>query len=239
MMNILIPMAGAGKRFADVGYTFPKPLIEVHGKPMIQKVVENIPFKGRVIFVAQKEHYDQYALKYLLPLVSPGCEIVLTEGLTEGAVCTTLLAEKYIDNDAPLVITNSDQYIEFMDYDYLQHLEADDVDAIILYFYGTHPKWSFIKMKPGTMEVEETAEKKPISTDACCGVFIWKRGSDYVKYAKRMIEKDIRTNGEFYVCPVFNEAIADGKRIIGLPINKMWGLGTPEDLRFYLSEFKR
>ena len=102
-MNVLIPMAGAGSRFQQAGYTFPKPLIEVRGKPMIQLVVENLNIDARHIFVVQKEHYEKYNLKHLLSLISPGCEIVQVDGMTEGAACTTLLAKEFIDNDEPLI----------------------------------------------------------------------------------------------------------------------------------------
>ena len=232
-MNILIPMAGAGSRFEKAGYTFPKPLIEIHGKPMIQKVVENLNIDGRFIFLVQKEHYDKYALNYLLPLISPGCEIIQVDGVTEGAACTTLLAKKFIDNDAPLVTANSDQFIEFLEDDWAKNLEGD---GGMLTFTSTHPKWSFAKVQDGY--VTEVAEKKPISDIATVGVYYWGKGSDYVKYAEQMIEKDIRVKGEFYVCPVFNEAIQDGKKIKVTPIKKMWSLGTPEDLRTYFSEYK-
>ena len=234
-MNILIPMAGAGSRFEQAGYTFAKPLIEVHGKPMIQKVVENLNIDGRYIFIVQKKHYDMYALNYLLPLIAPGCEIVQVDGVTEGAACTTLLAKQFIDNDAPLITANSDQFIEF-DGDWQRTLTTDWSDGSILTFQATHPKWSFARVDEGI--VKEVAEKKPISNTATVGVYHWKKGSDYVKYAEQMIEKDIRVNNEFYVCPVFNEAISDGKKIITVPVKRMWGLGTPEDLRTYLSDYK-
>tara|TARA_B100000900_G_scaffold409300_1_gene424978 strand:+ start:396 stop:1100 length:705 start_codon:yes stop_codon:yes gene_type:complete len=233
-MNILIPMAGAGSRFEKAGYTFPKPLIEIHGKPMIQKVVENLNLKGRYIFLVQKEHYDRYALNYLLPLIAPGCEIVQVDQMTEGAACTTLLAKKFIDNDAPLITANSDQFIEFEEG--WQHDLSCDNDGNILTFKATHPKWSFAKVEEDL--VTEVAEKKPISDTATVGVYHWKKGSDYVKYAEQMISKNIRVNNEFYVCPVFNEAIQDGKYIGTIPVKKMWGLGTPEDLRTFLSDYK-
>ena len=233
-MNILIPMAGAGSRFEKAGYTFPKPLIEVHGKPMIQKVVENLNLKGRYIFIVQKEHYERYALNYLLPLIAPGCEIVQVDQMTEGAACTTLLAKKFIDNDAPLVTANSDQFIEFEDG--WQNDLLSSKDGHILTFKATHPKWSFAKVSDGL--VSEVAEKKPISDTATVGVYHWSKGSDYVKYAEQMIAKDIRVNNEFYVCPVFNEAIQDGKSIGTIPVKRMWGLGTPEDLRTFLSDYR-
>ena len=232
-MNILIPMAGAGSRFEQAGYTFPKPLIEIHGKPMIQKVVENLNIDGRYIFLVQKQHYEKYALKYLLPLIAPGCEIIQVDGVTEGAACTTLLAKKFIDNDAPLITANSDQFIEFLDETWSKELSGD---GGMLTFTATHPKWSFAKVEDGL--VTEVAEKKPISDTATVGVYYWSKGSDYVKYAEQMIEKDIRVNKEFYVCPVFNEAIQDGKQIKTIPIKKMWGLGTPEDLRYFLTYYK-
>jgi len=233
-MNILIPMAGAGSRFEQAGYTFPKPLIEIHGKPMIQKVVENLNIDGRHIFLVQKEHYDKYALNYLLPLISPGCEIIQVDGVTEGAACTTLLAKHLINNDAPLITANSDQFVDFEEG--WQDKLNTWADGNILTFKATHPKWSFARVDGGI--VKEVAEKKPISDTATVGIYHWKKGSDYVKYAEQMIEKDIRVNNEFYVCPVFNEAIKDGKKIKTIPIKKMWGLGTPEDLRYFLTYYK-
>jgi len=80
----------------------------------------------------------------------------------------------------------------------------------------------------------EVAEKRPISDLATVGIYYWKKGADYVKYAEQMISKNIRVNNEFYVCPVFNEAIADGKLVRVKNIQKMWGIGTPEDLKTYL-----
>jgi HAD superfamily hydrolase (TIGR01509 family) len=236
-LTVLIPMAGAGSRFSAAGYTFPKPLIEVRGKPMIQVVVENLNIEANYVFLVQKEHYEQYNLKYLLNLIAPNCEIVLVDGITEGAACTTLLAKKYIDNDNPLVMTNSDQFIEWNSNECLYAFSADAIDGGILTFNATHPKWSYAKVDE-TGFVSEVAEKKVISDQATVGVYYWKKGSDYVKYAEQMIEKDIRTNNEFYVCPVFNEAIADGKKIRVKTVEKMWGIGTPEDLNYFLDNHK-
>ena len=237
-MNVLIPMAGAGSRFEQVGYTFPKPLIEVNGKPMIQVVVENLNIDAKHIFIVQKEHYEKYNLKYLLNLITNNnCEIVQVDGITEGAACTTLLAKQFIDNDEPLVMANSDQFVEWDSNEFMYSMTADNVDGGILTFKATHPKWSFAKLNNDGF-VSEVAEKKPISNIATVGVYYWKKGSDYVKYAEQMIDKDIRTNNEFYVCPVFNEAIEDDKKVKVFPIDKMWGLGTPEDLNNFLENSK-
>jgi len=232
-MNIVIPMAGRGSRFAEVGYTFPKPLIDVAGKPMIQRVVENLNIKANYIFIVQKEHYDTYNLKYLLNLIAPECKIIQIEGITEGAACTVLLAEQHIDNDNPLLVVNSDQVFEWDSSSFMYSMVADDVDGGILTFTATHPKWSYAKLDEDGY-VCEVAEKKPISDIATAGAYYWKHGKDFVGATKKMISKNVRVNNEFYVCPVYNEAIEDGKKIKVSHIERMWGLGTPEDLDYYL-----
>ena len=236
-MNILIPMAGAGSRFEKAGYTFPKPLIDVNGKPMIQVVVDNLNVEAHFIFICQKEHYEKYNLQSVLNLIAPNCDIIQVDGLTEGAACTTLLAKELINNDEPLLMANSDQFVEWNSNECLYAFTADTIDGGIITFESTHPKWSFAKIgKDGF--VSEVAEKKPISNLATVGIYFWKHGSDYVKYAEQMITKNIRVNNEFYVCPVFNEAIQDGKKIRTKNIERMWGLGTPEDLNHYLEHHK-
>ena len=232
-MNVLIPMAGAGSRFEQAGYTFPKPLIDVNGKPMIQRVVENLNMDARHIFIVQKEHYEKYALQHTLNLIAPNCEIVQVEGITQGAACTTLLAKQFINNDEPLVLANSDQYVKWDSNQYMYSCMADDIDGSILTFEATHPKWSYAKLNDDGF-VTEVAEKKPISKHATVGIYFWKRGKDYVECAESMIEKDIRVNNEFYVCPVYNEALLRGARVKTFHIDKMWGLGTPEDLDLFL-----
>jgi HAD superfamily hydrolase (TIGR01509 family) len=236
-MNVLIPMAGAGSRFVQAGYTFPKPLIEVNGKPMIQVVVDNLNIDSHYVFIVQEEHFHKYNLKQVLNLIKPGCDIVTINGITEGAAVTTLLAKEYINSNEPLLIANSDQIVEWNSNECLYAFDADEIDGGILTFKATHPKWSYAKIGDDGF-VSEVAEKNPISDNATVGIYYWKHGSDYVKYAEDMIKKDIRTNNEFYVCPVFNQAIEDGKKIRVKEIQKMWGIGTPEDLNYYLENNK-
>ena len=236
-LNVLVPMAGAGSRFAQQGYTFPKPLIEVNGKPMIQLVVENLNIEAHYIFIVQEEHYIKYNLKYLLNLIAPGCVVVQVNGITEGAACSTLLAKDYINNDCPLVMANSDQYIEWNSNECMYAFTADEIDGGIVTFEASHPKWSYAKVGSDGF-VSEVAEKKVISNEATVGVYYWKHGSDYVRYAEEMIEKNIRVNNEFYVCPVFNQAIEDNKKIKIKRVNRMWGIGTPEDLDTFLKNHK-
>jgi HAD superfamily hydrolase (TIGR01509 family) len=236
-LNVLIPMAGAGSRFEKVGYTFPKPLIEVNNKPMIQVVVENLNLDANFIYVVQKSHREKYNLDTMLNLITPNCKIVEVNGLTEGAACTALIAKEFINNDNPLFFANSDQFVEWDSNEFMYKMQETNCDGGIVTFKSTHPKWSFAKVNNDGL-ITEVAEKNPISDIATVGYYYWKKGRDFVKYAERMIQKNIRVNNEFYVCPVFNQAIEDGKKIRTFNVSKMWGLGTPEDLNYYLENFK-
>jgi len=236
-MNVLIPMAGAGSRFAEAGYTFPKPLIEVGNKPMIQVVTDNLNIDAHHIFIVQKEHYEKYNLETVLNLIKPDCTIVQVDGVTEGAACTTLLAKEFINTDTPLVIANSDQFVEWNSNEVLYAFSTEGVDGGILTFQSTHPKWSYAKLDDNGW-VCEVAEKQPISTNATVGIYYYARGSDYVACAEQMIKNDIRTNNEFYVCPVYNELIGNGGNVRIKNIDRMWGLGTPEDLQNFMSNYE-
>ncbi len=236
-LNVLIPMAGAGSRFEKAGYTFPKPLIEVKKKPMIQVVIENLNIDANYIYVVQKSHRKKYNLDTLLNLLTPGCKIVEVEGMTEGAACTALLAKEYINNNQPLFFANSDQFVEWDSNEFMYKMQETNADGGIVTFNATHPKWSFAKVNDQGL-VTEVAEKNPISNTATVGYYYWKQGSNFVKFAEQMVKKNIRVNNEFYVCPVFNEAINEGLQIRTFNTEGMWGLGTPEDLNYYLENYK-
>jgi len=228
-INVVIPMSGLGSRFAAAGYTLPKPLIDVAGKSMIERVVRNIGILGQYIFIVQKQHYDQYNLGNILQLIMPDCKIIQVDGITDGACCTTLLAKKYIDNNSHLIIANSDQWVDYDPCDFMWSMISNNIDGGILTFTDNHPKWSYVKTNNHNI-VNEVMEKKVISNQATCGIYYWTKGSMYVKYAEQMIENNIRYNNEFYVAPVYQEAIKDGKKIKAFSCQKMVGLGTPEDL---------
>ena len=236
-LNIVVPMAGEGSRFVNAGYTFPKPMIEIHQKPMIQLIVESLGLKGNFIFIVREDHLKKYNIQSLLQIISPKCKIIVINKLTEGAACTVLLAKKYINNENPLVIANSDQFIEWSPSKVMYNFSSKKIDGGILTFNSIHPKWSYAKLNKDQV-VTEVAEKKVISNHATVGVYYWRNGKDFVKYAERMIKKNIRVNNEFYVCPVFNQAILDNKIIKTHNVDKMWGLGTPEDLDYYLKFYK-
>ena len=236
-MKILIPMAGEGSRFAKEGYQFPKPLIDVNGKPMIQRVIENLDFDAEYIFLVRKSHLEKYeGLKNsLFQITNLKTKIIEVDALTEGAACTALLAKEYIDNDEDLLIANSDQIIQYEQNNFNMLKNLTNVDSIVFCFNAVHPQWSFVKINSRGFATE-VAEKNPISNIATCGIYWYRKGSDYVKYAEQMISKNIRVNNEFYIAPVYNELIQNNKTLIPFYVHKMWGIGTPEDLNIYLQK---
>lgn len=240
MINIVIPMAGRGSRFANAGYELPKPLISVHGRPMIEYVVNNIAPKceHRFIFLCLQEHLDKYDLENKLINIAPGSIIVPVNQVTEGAACTVLLAEEYIDNDDMLMIANSDQFIDIDINEYMASIENKKCDGLIMTMFADDPKWSFIKYDSNGY-VTMVREKEVISNEATVGIYNFNKGCEFVSYAKKMIEKNIRVNNEFYVAPVYNEMIEDEKKFIfyniGSEDNGMYGLGIPEDLNKFLA----
>lgn len=233
MLNIVIPMAGRGQRFVDAGYDLPKPLIPVHGVPMIQLVIANLTPKRahRFHFLVQKDHVERYGLDARLRDWAPGCEVVVVDGVTEGAACTVLLARSMIDNDAPLMIANCDQYIDAGIDAYLD--SQGDADGLIMTMWADDPKWSFVR-RDAAGRVVEVVEKEVVSNEATVGIYNYRRGSDFVAGAEAMIAADIRVNGEFYVAPAYNGIIRRGGEVrcfgIGQAGAGMYGIGTPQDL---------
>jgi HAD superfamily hydrolase (TIGR01509 family) len=234
-VTIVIPMAGNGSRFTKAGFVDPKPLIPVRGKPMISWVVDNLTIpNARFVFVIRAD-YPPSCRSYL-ETIAPGCSVIVVEKVTEGAACTVLLAKEHINNDTPLLIANSDQYIEFDAGEFVQSFLSSDADGKISTFDGErNPKWSYAAVKDGY--VTEVREKDPFSDHATTGIYMWKRGSDFVRFAEQMIQKNIRVNNEFYTVPVYNEAICEGRKVTISQCARMWGLGTPEDLAYFLEHY--
>lgn len=234
MLNIVVPMAGRGSRFAKAGYTIPKPLIHIHAHPMIEYVTRNITpqCEHRFIYICRQEHLSTYHLAEQLERMAPGCVIVTVDHVTEGAACTVLLAQQYIDNGDALMIANSDQYVDIDINSYLASM--GNCDGLIMTMPAKDPKWSYIKYdEQGSVTL--VREKEVISDQATVGIYNYKHGSDFVKYARQMIQKNIRSNGEFYVAPVYNEMIEAGKKLVFRDVGeKMYGLGIPEDLNAFL-----
>jgi dTDP-glucose pyrophosphorylase len=244
MLNIVIPMAGAGSRFAKAGFADPKPLIPVFGKPMIQVVIDNLTpaCDHRFIFICQRTHVKEYGLREKLARFAPGAELIEIDGLTEGAACTVLEAADLIDSQNPLMIANSDQYVDTNINQYLAIESGRHLDGLIMTMKATHPKWSFAATDDAGF-VTLVAEKDPISDDATVGIYNFAHGGDFVLAANQMISKGLRVNGEFYVAPVYNEMIGRGAKIGIANIgddqgNGMFGIGTPEDLQLFVDNPK-
>jgi NDP-sugar pyrophosphorylase family protein len=240
LLNIVVPIAGRGSRFAQAGYDLPKPLIPVHGQPMIQAVVRNVRPRGphRFIFLALMSHLVRFPLRQTLERVAPGCIIVPVDAVTEGAACTVLLARDLIDTADPLMLVNSDQWVDVAIDSFLGELTRTGADGVIMTMTADDPKWSFVGFDD-LGRVTRVVEKTPISNEATVGIYMFRRGLDFVRAADRMVAKDLRVNGEFYVAPVYNELIAEGARIVVFNVGRegagMYGLGIPSDLERFLA----
>lgn len=240
MINIVIPMAGLGSRFAQAGYEKPKPFIDVDGQPMIARVMENLYYpEANYILIGRKEHLEKE--KELVEAISKkyNATFIGIDKLTEGTACTVLYARKYINNDFPLLIANSDQLVDISIEDYINDCLDKKMDGSILTFSDAerNPKWSFAKINTQNL-VTEVQEKKAISEYATVGIYFFNKGKDFVNGAVDMIINNDRVNNEFYTCPVYNYNILDKKNIIIYNIDQeaMHGLGTPEDLELYLKK---
>lgn len=241
MLNIVLPIAGRGSRFADAGYALPKPLIPVHGQPMIAAVVRNIrpSVPHRFIFVALAEHLEHGGMRAALEAAAPGAIVVPVSQVTEGAACTVLLARQFIDSADPLMLANSDQWVD-LDIDaYLAAMETARADGLIMTMAADDPKWSFVGLDSDGL-VTRVVEKEVISHEATVGIYNFRHGADFVRGADQMIAKNLRVNNEFYVAPVYNELIAEGARIaihnVGREGAGMYGLGIPRDLEAFLAD---
>lgn len=240
MLQIIVPMAGAGSRFAVAGYKDPKPLIPVHGVPMIKVVIDNLtPARDhKFIFICQAAHVEEYGLREKLSTWAPGCEIVELNGVTEGAACTVHAAKHLVDNDHPVMIANSDQFVAVDIDDYLAAMDEANADGLIMTMNADDPKWSFVGFnQAGT--INRVVEKEVISDEATVGIYNFRSGHQLISAIEQMFDKDLRVNGEFYVAPAYNEMIEHDARVIHYTVgsegNGMYGLGIPADLNHFLS----
>ena len=235
-INIVVPMAGRGSRFAHAGFETPKPLIPIHGKPMIELVVNNVrpSHPHHFIFICLEEHLHELPVAATLRALAPNCHIIPVKEVTEGAACTILLAKSRINNDRPLMIVNSDQWVDYRIDHYLSTMRDKDVDGLIMTMPESDPKWSYVKMDEKG-NVIGVFEKQVVSREATVGIYNFRRGLDFVKGAESMIALNKRVNGEFYVAPVYNELIDLGATIRCHNIQqKMHGLGIPNDLENFI-----
>jgi NDP-sugar pyrophosphorylase family protein len=232
MIQIVVPMSGEGRQFADRGYSFPKPLIEIEGQPLIEIVVRNLtPSEPHeFVFVCRREHVEQFALGEVLRLVAPGCRIVTASKSTAGALCSVLLGIEHVRRENEILIANADQYLAVGVDAFLQAARAGGWDGSIVTFPNTHPRWSYVRTEGD--QVVAVTEKVPISRNATAGLYYFRQAADFIRGAERMLLKNASVSGEFYVAPVYNELVLQGRRVGLFPIDsgEMWGLGTPEEV---------
>lgn len=240
MLNIVLPIAGRGSRFVKEGYKLPKPLIPIHGIPMIELVVRNIrPSSPHTFtFIVQQEHIDLFNIDVTLNRIAPGCSIIPVSHVTQGAACTVLLAKDLINNNDSLMLVNSDQWVDINIDDYLSKMEDPKIDGLIMTMTANDPKWSYVGFnKEG--EMNRVVEKEVISNEATVGIYNFKRGKDFVNAAEEMIGRDLKVNGEFYIAPVYNILLEKNMEFtvynVGSERNGMYGLGIPDDLNTFLA----
>jgi len=240
MLNIVVPMAGRGARFQEAGYRLPKPLIPVHGIPMIEVVIDNLrPRRShQFTFICQREHLETFGVAKLLQRAAPDSKIIAIDRVTEGAACTVLLARQIIDGSRPLMIANCDQWIDASIDDYLDAADRGNWGGFLMTMSSDKPKWSYVR-RGADGNVVGVVEKQVVSSEATVGIYNFARGSEFVRAADAMIAANDRVNGEFFVAPTYSWLIRAGGRVgtysIGADHSGMYGLGTPADLTQFLA----
>lgn len=223
-MNILMPMAGEGIRlqgFADL----PKPLVQVGDYPIFMWALHSAPLTNNFIFIVKDEHIRLNSIHSVIKKAFPESTVIAQEGKVDGAAITTLLVQDLIDNDEPLLIVDCDVFTN-IDYSVFNFIDSD---GAIVVANSTAPTCAYVNIEDNF--ITEVAEKNQISDIAVAGIYFWQKGSDYVKYAKKMIKNNIKVNGEFYISPTYNEAIKDNKKIIAIPTETFYHLGCEEEIK--------
>lgn len=231
MINVIVPMAGEGKRFKDAGYTLPKPLIDVCGKPMIVRALESLGIEGKYHFVVRNNQYITDTI-FAIDTVKPKSDFHLVQNTTQGAAASCLKFENKIDPEEELVIVNCDQIMNWNSESVLQSLSKYDGGVVTI--RSNDPKHSYVKMEDDL--AVSFREKEVISDHALTGIHYWKKANYFFTSANKMIMLNQKSaNGEFYVAPTYNHLIKEGLHIGSYMINddEINFVGTPDDLRIY------
>lgn len=236
MLNILIPMAGTSIHFPETEFPYPKPLIELGSKTMIELVIENLSTSAdeiQYIFIINEDDCFKFHLDHTLELITNNkCQIMRLGGETRGAACSALMAIEIIDEKIPLLIANYDQIFDFRIESILKYFE--NFDAGVITFNSIHPRWSYVRTDDKGY-VLEAAEKKPISRNAIAGLYYYKSGFSFIQAAMQMIRKDENVNGKYFIAPTINQLILAGKIVVSKGINEAdyHSFYTPKKLREY------
>jgi len=236
MINILIPIAGKTDFFSENDYPFPKPLIEFNGKTMIEHVIDNfssIKEKKQFIFIVNSDDCKKYHLDNVLNILTEHkCTIIKIDNETKGAICSAMLAIRYIDNETPLIISNADQLFDINLQEVVESFKKNS--AGIITFESIHPRWSYVRLDENN-QVVETAEKRPISKFAIAGFYYFNKGSDFISSSSRTIKKDANVNGLYYIASSLNELILKNKtiNIFRIENSKYHTFYTPQKIKEY------
>ena len=235
-LNIVVPLAGAGSRFSKNLWHQGKPMIDIAGKPMLQWVVENVNttvYEPNFIFIARRD-YEGHLERLIAGTGVEKYQIKYLDEVLQGAALTVLTVRDWIDNDTPIFVVNSDQYLEFDKDEFYSRMKRDystcGSDGFILSFEPEQKTtaWSYVELDSRSEFVTQVKEKVVLSDIATVGAYAWRTGRDFVNSALRMIDADDTTNGEFYVAPVYN--YSPGSKYKVFPVSKMYGTGVPSDL---------
>ena len=234
MLNIVIPMAGQGKRFVETGEITPKPLIEVvHGKRMIEFVIDYLilPEPHRFIFVCLEDDHRAFDFHRFFRARTSGYELVLSKNVTRGPVATALLAKDFLADGSELIIAYCDSFFTFDPASFLQHSREHHADGSLVTYPSVSATDGYAEID-GAGRVLRTAEKEIISRTAVAGFYYFSNGCDFVAAAGEMIAKTPDDRTELFVCPVYNVLIKRGKNVISFSIarEQKIEMGTPEDL---------
>lgn len=238
MLNILIPLSGKNQYFPESEYPFPKSLIEIGSKTLIERVVNNLSGAAKqvkFIFVIDGKDCSKFHLDNTLNIITDGkCHIIRLENETQGSACSSLLAIDHISNTTPLLISNGDQLFDESIVDLIEGFQK--TDAGVVTFDSVHPRWSYVRLDERG-KVVETAEKRPISRNAIAGLYYFNQGQYFVDAAMQMIQKDERVNGNFYISPVLNQMILAGKDVCvrRVEVEKYHTFYTPQKLKEFES----
>lgn len=232
-MNIIIPMAGLGSRFFSEQYKMPKPLIDIRGKPMIQRAIETLDLDGNYFCLLRQTEYVDRIVDVIKSIV-PSVKIKIISHLTEGPACSAMLFQENLNDNDELVIANCDQIMSWNSEMFLHNVRMYD-GAVVTYHSSTE-KNSFAKLNTKGY-VTEIREKEVISNVSLNGIHYWKKSSMFFSSAKEMIESNDRAeNGEFYIGPTYNYMIKNNYKvgIYHIPNEQHHPVGVPYDLDKYL-----
>jgi NDP-sugar pyrophosphorylase family protein len=236
MINILIPLAGSNQFFNESEYPYPKPLIEINNKTMIEHVINNfdtIKEEKQFIFIVNSVECATYHLDNVLNLLTDNrCKIIKIDHQTKGAACSAMMAIEYINNDEKLIIANADQLFDDNLNDIISNFK--DLDGGVIVFDSIHPRWSYARVDNNNYIVE-TAEKRPLSKNAIAGLFYFKYGKDFIESAMSMIQKDASVNELYYISPTLNEMVLQNKKMMIYKIDndKYHTFYTPQKIQEY------